>query len=69
MNKRPQDIYQWYCCQCGQSYGSITKGNHKNLDYAKRFDCHRCQHLMCPYCLKTRFKDLGDVSGVIDKMR
>ncbi|CAH6722102.1 hypothetical protein CLIB1444_08S01926 [[Candida] jaroonii] len=24
----------------------------------KRFSCHRCQHMMCPYCPKLRYKDL-----------
>lgn len=24
----------------------------------KRFNCHRCQHMMCPYCPKIRYKDL-----------
>ena len=25
-----------------------------------RFNCHRCNHMMCPYCLKIRLKDLDN---------
>lgn len=30
------------------------------LDPPTRFTCHRCNHMMCPYCLKVRIKDLDD---------
>lgn len=124
-------ICQWYCCECGQTYGSIIykqKSGHystsastdqssiiENLKYYSqfiyqpphrthedpethdpepdvkydsddsilqtnlptlnsnnseveeifldpptRFNCHRCNHMMCPYCLKVRIKDLDD---------
>lgn len=25
-----------------------------------RFNCHRCNHMMCPYCLKIRLRDLDN---------
>ncbi|KAI5959069.1 uncharacterized protein KGF55_005559 [Candida pseudojiufengensis] len=28
------------------------------LDIPTRFICHRCNHMMCPYCLKLRLKDI-----------
>lgn len=28
------------------------------LNIPTRFTCHRCDHMMCPYCLKLRLKDL-----------
>lgn len=30
------------------------------LKIPTRFTCHRCDHMMCPYCPKVRFKDLHD---------
>lgn len=122
-------ICQWYCCSCGQSYGSIIykkppeqvslvtdiheyllqnlkhysslvydeeasdqtrvprtnndpytvpgfeSSSSENVDMTlspsgaenensvllkipTRFNCHRCSHMMCPYCPKVRFKDL-----------
>ncbi|KAH3670980.1 hypothetical protein OGAPHI_000691 [Ogataea philodendri] len=69
-------IIQWYCCQCGKSYGDLNhfviKEDHleKNDLYwdasvdqllgqtINRFDCVRCSHMMCPYCIKARLSDL-----------
>lgn len=88
-------ICQWYCCECGQSYGTVclliqsmehspTSHSLHNLHGfntsnsptltsgpstiamiesgrvvpATRFNCLRCRHLMCPYCLKLRYGDL-----------
>ncbi|KAI5967270.1 hypothetical protein CANMA_003090 [Candida margitis] len=28
------------------------------LSIPNRFTCHRCNHMMCPYCLKLRLKDI-----------
>ncbi|KAI3402604.2 hypothetical protein KGF56_004696 [Candida oxycetoniae] len=28
------------------------------LNIPTRFTCHRCDHMMCPYCLKLRLKDI-----------
>ncbi|CCG23574.1 hypothetical protein CORT_0D07410 [Candida orthopsilosis Co 90-125] len=28
------------------------------LSIPNRFTCHRCDHMMCPYCLKLRLKDI-----------
>lgn len=28
------------------------------ISVPSRFNCHRCNHMMCPYCLKIRVKDL-----------
>ncbi|KAK6460161.1 hypothetical protein DFJ63DRAFT_338110 [Scheffersomyces coipomensis] len=40
-----------------------TTSNNKEdviLNTPTRFDCHRCNHMMCPYCPKLRLKDLQD---------
>lgn len=29
------------------------------IDPPNRFNCHRCYHMMCPYCPKLRMKDLA----------
>lgn len=39
----------------------LDSGNHHQQVYISvpsRFNCHRCNHMMCPYCLKIRVKDL-----------
>lgn len=33
------------------------------LSVPKRFVCHRCHHMMCPYCKKIRLKDI-DENGI-----
>ena len=100
-------ICQWYCCLCGQSFGQIyykadsnislnENDSFENLKYYSqiiykdaemrftseayvapleseiktsaeivlkiptRFTCHRCDHMMCPYCPKIRLKDLNN---------
>lgn len=32
------------------------------LKIPTRFTCHRCDHMMCPYCPKIRIKDLNNES-------
>ncbi|CAX42563.1 conserved hypothetical protein [Candida dubliniensis CD36] len=39
----------------------IDYGEKVILNIPTRFTCHRCDHMMCPYCLKLRLKDL-DIS-------
>lgn len=81
-------ICQWYCCGCGQAYGTVglllqstdacfhpsqSLPSDSSIDSSSstsstmtdgcivlpnRFDCARCKHLMCPYCLKVRYGDL-----------
>ncbi|GMG22254.1 unnamed protein product [[Candida] boidinii] len=92
-------IVQWYCCQCGKSYGDLDHFIISNDDFinlksqynrhpndnhddhidvdddisndeinfimekltsklVNRFDCNRCSHMMCPYCIKARLGDL-----------
>ncbi|KAG7738978.1 hypothetical protein KL923_002778 [Ogataea haglerorum] len=75
-------IIQWYCCQCGKSYGDLDHfvversqlenagPNVSDDEYwnsiadellsktINRFDCNRCNHMMCPYCIKARLSDL-----------
>lgn len=39
----------------------LDSENHHQQVYISvpsRFNCHRCNHMMCPYCLKIRVKDL-----------
>lgn len=36
------------------------RGERIMLDPPTRFTCHRCNHMMCPYCLKIRYRDLDD---------
>ncbi len=43
----PTRITVWYCCMCAQYHG----------DPPNRYDCLRCKHMMCPYCLKQRAGD------------
>ncbi|WLF78572.1 hypothetical protein PVL30_002312 [Lodderomyces elongisporus] len=40
------------------STGLIEYQDRVILNTPSRFTCHRCDHMMCPYCLKLRFKDL-----------
>lgn len=44
----PMKIIEWYCCHCVQYYGPPLI----------RYDCLRCKHMMCPYCVKKRQGDL-----------
>ncbi|CDO52174.1 conserved hypothetical protein [Geotrichum candidum] len=48
----PNTITEWYCCQCGRYHGIPPE----------RYDCTRCNHMMCPYCPKRRIKDMADKS-------
>ncbi|AOA63632.1 Hypothetical protein PP7435_CHR3-0199 [Komagataella phaffii CBS 7435] len=67
-HKKMNHIIQWYCCSCGKSFGDLTvahelKDNRTELlnhfqSVSIRYDCDRCKHMMCPYCLKGRLKDL-----------
>lgn len=43
----PNTITEWYCCQCGQYHGIPPQ----------RYECSRCDHMMCPYCVKKRIGD------------
>lgn len=60
-------IIQWYCCQCGQSEGDLDflfdQDESKLLSKIEtvylRFDCERCSHMMCPYCVKARLEDIA----------
>lgn len=36
-----------------------TTASHVLVDPPNRFNCHRCYHMMCPYCPKLRMKDLS----------
>lgn len=60
-------ICQWYCCDCGKSYGTLRTPTQEPavrptdkvvVEPATRFTCLRCRHMMCPYCLKVRYQDL-----------
>lgn len=33
------------------------------LNTPTRYTCNRCHHMMCPYCLKVRVKDLDDANN------
>lgn len=48
-------ILQWYCCQCGNCHGLLTL---RPLLLLVRLTCQRCRHMMCPYCVKGRVKDV-----------
>ena len=36
---------------------------HVLLETPTRFTCHRCNHMMCPYCPKVRVKDLASTKS------
>lgn len=41
-------------------YGYVDYNDRISLSIPTRFTCHRCSHMMCPYCLKIRLKDLSE---------
>ncbi|KAI5968433.1 hypothetical protein KGF57_000127 [Candida theae] len=40
------------------SHSLIEYQDRAILSIPSRFTCHRCNHMMCPYCLKLRLKDI-----------
>ncbi|CUM64691.1 uncharacterized protein PRCAT00002300001 [Priceomyces carsonii] len=67
-NGREEEYHQHHQHHNHHNYHDNNQHNHHDnsynskdtviLDVPTRFTCSRCNHMMCPYCLKTRYKDL-----------
>ncbi|KAK6458684.1 uncharacterized protein RJT20DRAFT_4272 [Scheffersomyces xylosifermentans] len=42
----------------GSQFSESGQGSNIILNIPTRFTCHRCDHMMCPYCPKVRMRDL-----------